>query len=363
MNKVLTDKVSFEFIRYANCWEDAEVLIEGLNSKPGSKILSIGSAGDNSFSLLSTDPEILVAIDINKTQLHLIELKKLCFKHFSHSETIAFLGFRECSRRIEMFHEIKAYLSSNAFKFWNERLSLIEKGIIHQGKFEQYFQFFSQKILKWIHTEKRINELLSIKSSSEQISFYNRHWNNRRWRLLFRIFFSRTIMGKFGRDPEFMKEVSVSVSKNIFSKAENHLKSCAAQTNFMLHYALKGSYGDLLPHYLWPENYDIIKANIDKLEIREGLAQHAGEEFGKFDAMNLSNIFEYMNPVLFQETTANLISMMKPEGKMAYWNLMVQRSMAEQFPQKAVHLSELSEKLTEKDKGFFYNRFIIDQIK
>ena len=38
-NKQLTEKVAFDLIRYANCWEDADVLLRGLNPDPGSKIL------------------------------------------------------------------------------------------------------------------------------------------------------------------------------------------------------------------------------------------------------------------------------------------------------------------------------------
>ncbi|MBX9450241.1 MAG: BtaA family protein [Taibaiella sp.] len=56
VKKQLDKKVAFDFIRYANCWEDADILLKGLHPAKGSSILSIGSAGDNSFSLLSTQP-------------------------------------------------------------------------------------------------------------------------------------------------------------------------------------------------------------------------------------------------------------------------------------------------------------------
>ena len=74
MSKELKNKVGFDLIRYANCCGDADVLLKGLNCQAGDKILSIGSAGDNSFSLLTTNPSLLVAVDVNKIQLHLIEI-------------------------------------------------------------------------------------------------------------------------------------------------------------------------------------------------------------------------------------------------------------------------------------------------
>jgi len=66
--------VSADYIRYANCWEDADILCPGLSLKQDSKILSIASAGDNTFSLLTADPELVVAADLNSAQLNLMRL-------------------------------------------------------------------------------------------------------------------------------------------------------------------------------------------------------------------------------------------------------------------------------------------------
>lgn len=40
------DYAKFDIIRYAQVWEDAEVLIEGLDIKEDDNILSIASAGE-----------------------------------------------------------------------------------------------------------------------------------------------------------------------------------------------------------------------------------------------------------------------------------------------------------------------------
>lgn len=111
-------------------------------------------------------------------------------------------------------------------------------------------------------------------------------------------------MGKFGRDPEFLKEVKVPVGEFIFNKAGEHLQSVYAQNNFILRYNLTGNFGNLLPHYLQKENYDLVKTNLHKLKIKEGYAEAAFEEYGRFDAMNLSNIFEYMPMDLFKNSRA-----------------------------------------------------------
>lgn len=91
----LDKKVDFSIIRYANCWEDPKVLLQGLAPKRSSKILSIASAGDNSFSLLVTNPELVVAVDVNLTQLYLVELKKAAIRSLDYEDILVFLGFHE----------------------------------------------------------------------------------------------------------------------------------------------------------------------------------------------------------------------------------------------------------------------------
>ncbi len=363
MSDDLRQKVNFSIIRYANCWEDADILLEGLAPAEGSKILSIGSAGDNSFSLLTTNPEIVVAIDINKIQLHLIELKKAAIKKLNYEEALEFLGFTPSEKRIELFQSIKDEMSLEAIYYWERNIHLIEAGVIYGGKFENYFRMFNRRILPLIHSKKTVAKLLSSKTKPEQEAFYNEKWNTWRWKLLFKVFFSKYVMGKYGRDPEFMKEVNVSVSQTIYNKAAAHLQSEEAQKNFILHFSLTGNFGTLLPHYMQKENFEIIKQNIDCLVIKQGSAQQPVDDYGKFEAMNLSNIFEYMNEKVFAATAEALLKGTERNGKLAYWNLMVPRRVSEIFPEKVEYQKDLSLNLTKSDKGFFYNQFIIDKIK
>ncbi len=360
-NSDLKNRVDFGLIRYANCWEDADVLLRGLSPRAGGKILSVASAGDNSFSLLSTHPELVVAADISRPQLFLTELKKTCIARLDREETLEFLGFQESTRRAKVFDSLKHELTTDTRYYWGQNFSLIEKGIIHQGKFERYFQTFSQKVLPFIHSRQTTEKLLSPKSASAQEVFYEKHWDTWRWRLLFRFFFSKYMMGKIGRDPEFMHHVEGSVSQFILDKAARHLTSELAQDNYILRYALTGSFGDLLPHYLHKENYPTIQENIGQLRLYEGYAHETTGKYGKFDYMNLSNIFEYMDESTFALTANSLLDGLEHDGKIAYWNLMVPRRISEVFPRKISYCENFSKNLTRHDKGFFYQKFIMDE--
>lgn len=73
--------------------------------------------------------------------------------------------------------------------------------------------------------KKTVLQLFEPKGAADQELFYANKWNTWRWKLLFRIFFSRTVMGRYGRDQKFFTEVGGNVAKTIYERAQNHLKS------------------------------------------------------------------------------------------------------------------------------------------
>ena len=357
----LREKVDFSFIRYANCWEDPTVLLEAFDAPSGVRFLSVASAGDNSFSLLVTKPEVVVAVDINKTQLYLTELKRTAIKLLEYEEVLAFLGFVESKERLNIFSKIKPYLNEECRLFWNQHSELVDVGVIHSGKFEKYFQLFVRKILPYIHNHKTINKFFEPKNCLEQEKFYRNHWNNRRWKFLFKLFFSKFVMGRFGRDKNFFKYVETSVRKTIYKRAENELIKPSSANNYILKYTLTGSYGNLLPHYMQKENFEIIKTNIHRLKVKEGYIQDELKEGNDFDYLNLSNIFEYLDDENFAKCASGIVKNLKPNAKIAYWNLLVNRKISETFPTEVSYNESVSKELSDRDMGFFYKCFILDE--
>ena len=53
-------------------------------------------------------------------------------------------------------------------------------------------------------------------------------------------------MGKYGRDPEFLKEVKLKVSEYIFQKTEKHLMSTHVQNNHFVYYLLNGNFLEVI---------------------------------------------------------------------------------------------------------------------
>lgn len=357
----LSEKVDFSIIRYSNCWEDADLLLNAFDGKTNGKYLSICSAGDNSFSLLCLNPEFVVAVDLNDTQLYLAELKISGIKELNLIDFKKFIGVLESDNRQEIYQShLRKNLSSSAQKYWDHNIESIQKGVSNVGKFENYFSIFRRYVLRWIHSKNKIQTLFQEKSDKKQEEFYTKKWNNRRWKFLFKIFFSKQIMGKVGRDPEFVKQVTIPVGEYIYQKAENHLKSVNCQNNFMLQHIMTGKYGTDIPHYIREENYLKVKQNIDKIILFKGYAQEAIEKWGPFDGMNLSDIFEYQPMDVFKTVSNQLVAGLNENGIICYWNLMVPRKISD-VEENVFYKKQISEELTKIDKGFFYNCFIVDQ--
>jgi S-adenosylmethionine-diacylglycerol 3-amino-3-carboxypropyl transferase len=356
------EQVEHDYIRYANVWEDARLLIEGLRPVAGKKHLSIASAGDNALMLLTTDPELVVAVDINAAQLNLCALKCAAIQTLNRADYLAFIGFTASGNRQAVFEKIRPLLSESADAYWLKNIENIEQGAIHAGKFERYFRLFAHRILPFIHSKSKTEKLFEPKSPNSQAAFYHEKWNTWRWRWLFKIFFSKYFMGKMGRDPAFLKQVSVNVGGFIFEKAAVQLSSQQAQNNFILRYNLTGNFGSTLPDYVQEGNYEKIKARISRLVLHEGFAESAIEKYGKFDYFNLSDIFEYMDLPTFRTVAEGLLAGANPHARFAYWNLMVPRNMANLLPNQLTFEKNLSETLTQSDRGFFYNAFIINEL-
>lgn len=362
----IEQRSSFDFIRYANCWEDASILIEALDTGAGKRYLSIASAGDNALALLTLDPEAVVAVDVSSVQLACTDLRKTVIEYYDYDTVHRFLGFSEqgsrTSRR-ELYKEVRSRCSEATRRFWDNRMEEIESGIIHHGKMERYFKLFRKWIIPLIHGRRRVRELLEEKNRDHREHFYIKRWNTFRWRLLFRIFFSRFVMGRAGRDPEFFRYVNGNVGEQLYRRVASALVELPTHDNPYLNFILNGTFGAALPFYMRKKNFDVIKKNIHRLHLFQGMIANAAAVFShRFDGCNLSDVFEYMDEAHFRETALALIERCAPKARLVYWNMLVPRIVSDLFPQKVMRLSDMDEKLSKKDQAFFYQSFIVDEV-
>ena len=357
-------RADFSTIRYAQCWEDADVLVEALDPQPSHVCLSIASAGDNALALLSRGPARVIAVDLNPAQLACLEIRVAAYRELTHAELLELIGSKTSSRRPALYQRCRSLLSADARCFWDSHAAEVEQGIGSGGRFERYFATFRNHVVPLVHSRRVIDGLLAGGEPAVREAFYEREWDTWRWRLLFKIFFSQFVMGRLGRDPAFFRYVKGSVAERILSRTRYALTALDPAANPYLQWVLTGTHTTALPFALRPENFDLIRLHLDRLEwaqssIEEYLGNHPDLKIHRF---NLSDIFEYMSPENYERLLECVVKASTSGARLAYWNMLAPRSRPETLASHLSPLDELAEQLFAQDKAWFYSRFVLEEV-
>ena len=355
---------------YAQCWEDPSVLRRALRIAPGQRVLSVASAGDNSFALLLDDPRSVVAVDRNTTQIQVTQLKTAALRTLAREETLELLGVVPSRRREALLARVAEALPPDGRAFWrrSECLAWIRAGLVGAGKFERYLSFFRRFVIPLIHDRATVERLLGLGDREEQHRFYDEVWDSWRWRGLFRVFFGREVMKRFGRDPSFFSHVGEeSIGDRFRERARWAFTELPVRENPYVTWILAGDFRAtrLLPPYLQPGHYETIASRLDRLTlVPDELARHLGRAAaGSYDAFNLSDVFEYLS----EEESAALFGSIARAGRsgarLCYWNLLVPRSAPPALAGRLVAEDERAARLHREDRAFFYHRLVIERVQ
>jgi S-adenosylmethionine-diacylglycerol 3-amino-3-carboxypropyl transferase len=352
-------------IRYAQVWEDADVLLAALDVQPGDTCLSIASAGDNALALLTRNPARVVALDLSPAQIACVELRAAAYRTSSHAELLELMGSRPSTRRAALYARARPLLSHDARAFWDGRPEAVDAGIGSAGRFEHYFKVFRTRVLPLVHGRATIDALLTPRDRAARERFYEERWNTWRWRLLFRLFFSRWTMSRLGRDPQFFRFADEDLASHLLGRTRHALTELDPAANPYVRWILTGTHGDELPCALRPEHFETIRANIDRLEWRcESLETYlAAVPRGTFQRYNLSDLFEYVPPYHYRRLLESIVAASAPGGRLVYWNMLVPRSRPETMAHLLEPLEALGTRLHLADRTFFYRALVVEAVR
>ena len=359
----IAKRAKFEIIRYAQAWEDADILAAALRVKPSDTVVSIASAGDNALALLAEGAERVIAVDLSPAQLACVRLRVAMYQTHAHGEFLELMGSRPSGRRKHLLELAAAKLSDADQKFWAEREEQVRRfGVGGVGKFEKYFRTFRDWVIPFIHTREVIDLLLTPRDEAERAKFYDKRWNSWGWRQMVKLFFSRAVMGRLGRDPAFFDHVEGGPAAQVARLTRKALVDQDPSVNPYLHWILKGTHGAALPRALEAERFEVIRDRLDRLEIRLCTVETLASEGVKADAFNLSDIFEYMSPEAHEAAYGTILAAANPGARIAYWNMMAPRRVPVSLAARVTTNTELEAKLKPLDKAFFYSDFVIEEV-
>ena len=239
-------------------------------------------------------------------------------RRLAYGELLQLIGSRPASsrQRITLYRRCRSDLDDKARLFWDAHGAAIARGIGAAGKFEHYFRTFRRCVLPLVHRRRSIKRLLSPRDLEHRQHFYDTIWDSLAWRGLFRIFFSRQVMGALGRDPAFFRYVEGSVSDRILMRSR-HAARVRSVAKPYLHWILCGRHGDALPMALREEHFDTIRNRLDRVQPRLATIETILDEIPHIDRANLSDIFEYMSDEPSQELLRRLGEKLRPGGRLS----------------------------------------------
>jgi len=364
MSAEIAAKADFQRIRYAQCWEDADVLLQAIDVKVDGTYLSIASAGDNTLALVGAGAKRVIAVDLSPAQIACLELRVAAYRNLTYAEFLELLGQNVSRRRRDLYQRCRQDISAESTAFWDRNTRRLAEGIAQNGKFERYLRAFRHFVLPLVHGRDKIERLFALKTEAERRSFYETHWNTRRWHWMCRLFLARQSLGRLGRDPSFTRYAEESVWESLQRRIPNALIVQRPADNPYLQWVLCGRFATALPYSLRPENFARIRNNLDALEWRCAAIEDVLDEFSmaSLAGCNLSDIFEYMSEAASKQLLERLVSRGAPGCRLVYWNVVTNRKRPESMRAAVREKRRLAKYLHQKDKVFFYRDLIVEEV-
>ena len=360
----IAQQADFARIRYAQCWEDADVLLDALDVQRGDTCLSIASAGDNALALVGAGAGRVIAVDLSQAQIACLELRVAAIRALTHALFLELLGQHPGGDRQNHYRRCRHLLSDASRHFWDSQPQLIAQGIAQGGKFERYLSAFRRFVLPLVHRRRTVARLFELRETGERRSFYDEQWNNHRWNLLCRLFFSRVSLGRLGRDPRFMDFADEPVWESLRRRIPHALIEQRPADNPYLQWILEGRCVSALPYAWRAENFERIRANLDCLEWRCDSIEQVLSELprGSLNGCNLSDIFEYMSPPDYEQLLREFARAGAPGCTLVYWNVVTKRRCPPALGHALRPNRALASRLLRQDKAFFYRDLVIEEV-
>ena len=354
---------------FAQVREDPLLEIEALAPVSGSRVVVVSSGGCTAFSLLAAGANEVVAVDLNSTQNHLVELKAVALRRLSTPELMSFLGVAPGTprRRIRTYGMLRQFLSEDAVRFWDDHEGTLGRGALCCGVSERFIAAVVAVVKFAIHGMGRIERLLTLESLEEQRSFFHSAWNTRRWKLLFPLLLNRWTFNRT-YEPGFFQEVdNPSFAAHFRGLLEHALCEVPARTNYFLHQMLAGTYpqdvAGGVPPYLDKARREFVRSRIDRLQLVDGgYAEYlAGCEDNSADAFALSNICEWLKPDGIDLLFEQVIRVARPGARLCFRNFVGYTPIPERFRSTIVD-TRAGEEAIKRDRSCLQSRIVICRI-
>ena len=360
----VVDKLYFAQVR-----EDPVLEIEALAPAAGETLVVVGSGGCTALSLLAAGAGRVVAVDLNRVQSSLTELKAAALGTLSADEVVGFLGglpMDEDGRRA-CYQRVAPSLGPKARDWWDAHPGPVAKGVLGSGVTERFIGGVMTVVKRGIHGKRRVRRLLACRTLDEQRAFYRREWDTRRWRLLFTLLLNRAVFRKTYHPAFFQHVENPSFARHFRGLAEHSLTEVPITTNYFVHYMLTGAYPAGAPGGLPPYLADpaAVAAALDRLTIVDGgyTSYLRTCPDASVHGFAISNILEWFTPEQTDELFAEVVRTAVPGARFVFRNFVGWTEVPERWRDVVVEDRAVGDELIGRDRSAVQRRIAVCRVK
>ncbi len=313
---------------FAQAREDPRVELEAIRPRASDTVVVVGSGGCTALSLLGGGAGEVHAVDTNRSQNHLTELKTVALRELARHEAIGFLGGSAMPSRYRLarYGEMRQHLHDDTAAYWDARAGAIEDGVINAGVSERFIRLVCSAVRNVVHRPGLVRRMLDRRTLEAQRALFDEEWNTAAWRALFTVLLNRWSMSR-AYDPRFFEQIGrADFAEHFCQLAKHALTEIPVADNYFLHQMLTGFYpsdrDEGVPPYLGESGADVIASRQNRLLIVDGsITEHLGTlDDRSVNGFALSNVCEWMDQAGIDQLFAEVERVAAPGARIVFRN-------------------------------------------
>jgi S-adenosylmethionine-diacylglycerol 3-amino-3-carboxypropyl transferase len=354
-------------ISYSSCNEDSRSELQALHIAPGKRVFCITAGGGRVLNLLHDRPQEIVAVDVNPTQNHLLELKIAAMRALDYEPYLGFLGVRPARDRLKVYKSFRSDLSKAAGAFFDAHPQIVRRGALFQGSLER----FLVHVARVSHVVRPIwlNRLFKFDDIEKQRHFLD-GWNTRAWRFVGEMLCRRSFLELFSKDPGFWRFVppEVPLHRRIFDLMHQYLRNHLARDSHLLQlvFFARYIYEPAMPIYLLPGSYERIREALKTTKITivtaPAAAALADIPDGTFDAYSIADVSSYLSEADFGTFMDEIMRTARADARLCSRGIFVHRPLPPEHVHRVHRDHNLERKLAFDDLAMVHE-FVVGKLQ
>lgn len=377
--------VWFDAFVYNQIWEDPRVDLQALKLDENSRVLTISSGGCNALNYLIANPKSVTAVDLNRHHIYLLRLKIAALENLSaDTDFFNFFGYGKHARNLTNYQKfIAPNLDQKTKEFWEtssffgklshgKRINFFDKSGLYEHSRNGYFLRFFHRLARLFGIKPE--EILKAETLGEQAEIYQTQIAP-----FFDSFIIKTVgklpitMFGLGIPPQQYEELKkdLEAGGNIIDIYRERTMRLACDypidENYFAWQAFARRYDTekrrAVPEYLKAENYEVLKANANRVKtkigsITEEIRQAPKDSFNRFvflDAQDWMNA-EAMTD-LWQAIAENAPKDARIIFRTASSASPIETNLPKDLRAKFFYEEDLSKQLFKQDRASIYGGF------